>query len=142
MESRSKLLFTPDVIQRLEPGQVFVFGSNRLGKHGKGGALFAFKNCGAIYGQAEGLQGESYAIITKELRPYKPKVTLYEVEKGIRRFLEFATTRPDLQFLVTKIGCQLAGFDISQIAGLFRDNMDFERHTNVVLPREFWLYIS
>ena len=54
-------------IKNIKPYQIFVFGSNTQGRHGKGSALFAKQKCGAIYGQSSGLQGNSYAIITKDL---------------------------------------------------------------------------
>ena len=63
--------------------EIFVFGSNREGRHGKGAALFAYKNYGAIYGQAEGRQGNSYAIITKELKKDQPPVTISEIEQEL-----------------------------------------------------------
>lgn len=99
---------------------VFVFGSNREGRHGAGAALSAVLAHGAIYGQAEGLQGASYAIVTKELRQSKPPVTLAEVAKGVDKFIRFASIHPHLEFNVTKIGCGLAGFREEQIAPLFK----------------------
>lgn len=109
---------------------VFVFGSNLAGRHGKGAALFARQNRGAIYGQGEGLQGNSYAIPTKDgaLRT----LPLSSVAAHARRFIEFARSRPDLRFELTPIGCGLAGFVPSQIAPFFRD-----APPNVALPRVF-----
>jgi hypothetical protein len=98
---------------------IFVFGSNREGRHGKGAALYAVKNHGAIYGQAEGLQGDSYAIITKELRRGYPPVTLDEVEFGVRAFTAFAANHPQTRFEITRIGCGLAGFKWEQIRPFF-----------------------
>jgi hypothetical protein len=98
---------------------VFVFGSNRAGFHSLGAALHARKYCGAIYGQAEGRQGNSYAIITKELRRNYPPVTLEEVKQGVERFLDYAVDNQDVTFIVTPIGTGLAGFSHSQIAPLF-----------------------
>jgi hypothetical protein len=112
--------------------KIFVFGSNRQGRHGAGAALYAVQNYGAIYGQAEGLQGSSYAIITKELRSYKPKVTIEEVRVGVEKFLQFAKDHPELQFYVTPIGCGLAGFTPEQIAPFFK-----ECPSNIELPEEF-----
>lgn len=112
--------------------EVFVFGSNREGRHGAGAAKFAREKHGAIYGQAEGLQGNSYAIVTKELRHNKEAVTLEEVAEGVSRFLIFAQESPHLQFRVTPIGCGLAGFRPTRIAPLFA-----KRTRNVILPEEF-----
>lgn len=111
---------------------IFVFGSNREGRHGKGAALEAVKRHGAIYGQPEGLQGSSYAIVTKELRKHMPPVTLEEVAAGVGRFLLFSKSKPDWTFSVSPIGCGLAGFTPEQIAPLFRD-----APVNVWLPPVF-----
>jgi len=110
---------------------IFVFGSNRQGRHGKGAALKAMEY-GAVYGQPEGLQGNAYAIITKELRKYWPKVTLDEVAAGVTRFLSFAGHHPTWAFTVSPIGCGLAGFSPKEIAPMFRF-----RPENVLLPWEF-----
>lgn len=112
--------------------KVFVFGSNRSGRHGKGAALEAMQKWGAIYGQAEGLQGQSYAIITKELRRDRPPVTLDLIADGVQRFISFARSHPEMQFLVTPIGCGLAGFMPEQIAPLFAGIP-----SNVLLPHAF-----
>jgi hypothetical protein len=108
---------------------VFVFGSNPQGRHGKGAALTARLQYGAIYGQAEGRQGNAYGIITKELRPGYPAITVEQVKVGVDRFLDYARLNPGLTFKVTAIGCGLAGFKPSQIAPLFKGCPD-----NVHLP--------
>jgi len=112
--------------------RIFVFGSNRQGRHGKGAALTAKLEHGAIYGQAEGLQGNSYAIVTKELRSDWPRVTKCDVGIGIQKFLAFARNNPNWDFDVTAIGCGLAGFTPSEIAPAFLNAPD-----NVHLPQEF-----
>ncbi len=88
-------------------GDVFVFGSNLAGRHGRGAAKFAVENHGAIYGQGEGMQGQSYAIPTKTetLGP----MAWREIEKGVERFCAYARTRPDDRFHLTPVGCGLAG---------------------------------
>lgn len=100
---------------------VFVFGSNTAGRHGKGAALFARQQRGAIYGQGEGLQGNSYAIPTKGQLPDRTLVplTLPEIHRHVQRFLAFATSRPDLEFEVTPIGCGLSGFTPAVIGPMF-----------------------
>lgn len=116
---------------------IFVFGSNTEGRHGKGATLTAYQNHGAIYGNPRGRQGNSYAIITKELRPTHPPVTIGEVAIRIRAFLYYATQHPDDTFNVTRIGCDLAGFTPQQIAPLFKG------HTpNVILPPDFAAILS
>jgi hypothetical protein len=111
---------------------IFVFGSNTQGRHGAGAAWTAFRDHGAIYGQAEGLQGDSYAIITKELRGNHPKITLKDVKAGVKKFLDFAREHEELTFRLTPIGCGLAGFRAEQIAPLFEN-----APKNVVMPSEF-----
>lgn len=100
---------------------IFVFGSNREGRHGKGAALTARKNYGAIYGQPEGIQGQSYAIITKELRPWINSVQIDEIKQGVDKFILFANNHREYNFLITRIGCGLAGFNWeTQIKPLFK----------------------
>jgi hypothetical protein len=111
---------------------IFVFGSNREGRHGKGAALDALLKWSAKNGTAWGLQGRSYAIVTKELRPDFPPVTLEEIRVQVGEFLAFARSRPELRFLVTAIGCGLAGFTPKDIAPMFKDCPK-----NVILPKEF-----
>lgn len=113
---------------------VFVFGSNRAGRHGKGAALWACQHRGAIYGQGEGLQGNSYAIPTKGARPRGALWTLglEEIKAHVDQFLAFATSRPDLTFQLTPIGCGLAGYRHEQIAPMFNNPP-----ANVLLPAEF-----
>jgi hypothetical protein len=110
--------------------RIFVFGSNLAGRHGKGAALAAKKYHGAIYGQSEGLQGNSYAIPTKDaiLTP----LPLDRIEKHAKCFVAFARSNPDLTFALTAIGCGLAGYKPAQIAPFFRD-----APANILLPEEF-----
>lgn len=105
---------------------IFVFGSNRQGIHGAGAALEARQRYGAILGQPEGLQGDSYAIVTKELRPDQPPVTLEEVQRGVTNFLNFARAHPELWFYVTPVGTGLAGFTMDQIAPMFESALPME----------------
>jgi hypothetical protein len=97
---------------------IFVFGSNLAGRHGKGAALFAKQNHGAIYGVGWGIQGNSYGIPTKdgELRT----MPLSAIEGGVQRFIDFAVRHPSWTFNVTRIGCGLAGYTDAQIAPMFR----------------------
>lgn len=98
--------------------QIFVFGSNLAGRHGKGAALHARLVHGAIYGQGFGFQGQSYAIPTKNwsIRP----LPLSEIDRYVDKFVCFAIEHPELTFNVTRIGCGLAGYKDSDIAPLFR----------------------
>lgn len=115
---------TPDIITALTPGQIFVFGSNKLGHHAGGAARVAVDRFGAILGRGEGLQGDSYALPTME----GPE----QMAAAVGRFLDFAASHPALIFLVTKIGTGIAGYSIEDVAPLFAE------HTpNVILPVEF-----
>lgn len=112
--------------------KIFVFGSNLAGIHGAGSALEARKNYGAIYGQGIGLQGNSYAIPTKDKNL---KVLPLDIIKNyVDQFIDFANNNPEMDFHVVKIGCGLAGYTEEQIKPLFI-NAPF----NVVLP-EKWRY--
>lgn len=100
-------------------GKIFVFGSNLSGLHGGGAAAFAHKHRGAIWGNGEGLQGQSYAIPTKYFEIIG-SLTLEQVQFHVDKFKTFAKKNPKLEFEVTRIGCGLAGFTDEQIAPLFK----------------------
>lgn len=97
--------------------EIFVFGSNLAGRHGKGAALFARQNHGAIYGQGIGLQGNSYAIPTKNMSIQVLPLPL--IEGFVQEFITFAVEHPEMSFNVTRIGCGLAGYTDEQIAPMF-----------------------
>ena len=96
---------------------IFVFGSNLAGRHGAGAALFARKNHGAIYGQGVGMQGNSYAIPTKDERINT--MPLDRIKPYVEEFLRFTLSRPDLTFQLTAIGCGLAGYSRDEIEPMF-----------------------
>lgn len=114
----------------MRAARIFVFGSNLAGRHGKGAALFAKKYRGAIQGQAEGLQGRSYAIPTKDhtLEP----LSLDAIWEGVFRFRKFAEAHPELIFELTPIACGLAGYEYDEVAWMFDGCSD-----NIDLPVEF-----
>lgn len=119
--------YTPEMITELKDNEIFVFGSNLAGAHGGGAARVAYNKFGAVWGQGVGLQGQCYAIPTMHggtdaIKPY------------VDEFIEFASKHPEYTFLVTKIGCGIAGFAIGDIAPLFSGAMSVG---NIVLPREF-----
>jgi hypothetical protein len=112
--------------------QVFVFGSNLAGRHGKGAALYARRTYGAVYGVGEGRTGNSYAIPTKghhlEILP------LSEIQANLIKFAAYARANPDDTFLLTPIGCGLAGYSQEEIRPLvWRANMP----SNVMLTKEW-----
>lgn len=96
---------------------IFVFGSNQAGRHGKGAALYALKHHGAIYGQGWGRQGNSYGIPTKDR--YLRTRHLDEIETDIYNFLFYAEEHPELEFDLTPIGCGLAGYKQEEIKPFF-----------------------
>lgn len=110
----------------------FVFGSNEAGRHGKGAALFAKKNHGAIYGQGFGLQGNSFAIPTKDGQ--LNVLPLDKIGAYVKAFLDFARSNPDMLFQLTPIGTGLANYSKTEIAKILYDNYV---PRNVVLTREW-----
>ena len=123
------LIPSPSDITTLARNEVFVFGSNRGGRHGKGAAKQAVK-WGARMGQGEGLMGQTYGISTKDAN--LQVLTLREIQINVDRFIRCALTHPELIFLVTAIGTGLAKLKVSDIAPMFRGAPD-----NVRLPKSF-----
>lgn len=99
-------------------GEIFVFGANLRGAHGKGAAKVAHEQFGCPYGHYFGLTGKSYAIPTKDARIETLELT--EIKSFVQQFVEFAKRRPKLKFFVTRIGCGLAGYEDEEIARLFK----------------------
>lgn len=116
---------------------VFVFGSNTQGRHGAGAARCAVQYYGAIYGQAEGRQGYSYAIVTKELRPGYTQPGMQEIRAGVERFVEYARAHPELCFYITAVGCGLAGFNPRDVAPMFHGVPE-----NCLLPPRWEQYLG
>ena len=119
---------TPEHITSLKSNEIFVFGSNLAGAHAGGAAYLANQRFGAVMGQGVGLQGQSYAIPTMQggantILPY------------VEEFIAFAQQHPEMTFLVTKIGCGIAGFTPAEIAPLFAGAIEVE---NIHLPMDFW----
>lgn len=106
---------------------VFVFGSNEGGHHGAGAAKHAMREWGAIWGTGIGHAGDSYAIPTKDRNIQTLPIAI--VAQYVQEFLTYARASPDNLFLVTRVGCGLAGFTDSQIAPMFRGAPD-----NCLLP--------
>ena len=119
--------YTPDFIAELKDNEIFVFGSNLAGSHGGGAAWLAYERFGAVWGQGVGLQGRSYGIPT--MQGGVETIRLY-----VDEFISFAAKHPEYKFLVTRIGCGIAGFTVREIAPLFAKAVDIE---NVLLPKDF-----
>ena len=123
--------YTPDYIDMLLPRQIFVFGSNVLGYHIGGASGTARKRFGAVWGQAEGLQGQSYAIPVdygKDVRKDD------EVKVAVERFIAFAKEHTELFFFVTRVGCGIAGYHDDEMAQFFKEASELK---NVCLPKSF-----
>lgn len=119
--------FTPNKITSLENNEIFVFGSNLKGLHGGGAARIAYQKFGAQWGKGVGIQGNSYGIPTMHggvdvIKPY------------VDEFIEFALSNKEYTFLVTRIGCGIAGFSPNEIAPLFTKAIEIE---NILLPMDF-----
>ena len=128
MEKDYSKRITPDYITSLKPNEIFVFGSNLAGMHGGGAARMARLYFGAVLGNGDGPQGQSYAIPTMQggvetIRPY------------VDKFIVYAKAHPEQTFLVTPIGCGIAGFTPDDIAPLFEKAVNVE---NIHLPQSFW----
>lgn len=123
---------SPSEIKVLKDTEIFVFGSNEAGIHGAGAARYAMY-FGAHIGGSFGMHGSSFAIPTKDWRIQT--LPLDHIGFYVSRFIDFAKHVPDLVFLVTPIGCGLAGYQPKDIAPLFKEAMSVE---NIHLPQSFW----
>lgn len=104
------------------PAAVFVFGANLAGRHGAGAALDAVRLYGAERGRGVGPMGRSYAIPTKGASLHTLPLPLIAWHVGT--FCQYARHQPSTPFVVTRIGCGLAGWTDADIAPLFRDAPD------------------
>jgi hypothetical protein len=131
--------YSPDNIIELEDNEVIVYGQNVEARHGAGAAKHALK-FGAVYGLG-GYQGNTYGIITTDLsKSYRPSVDIQVVIDEIDKFITFAKNNPHLTFLVTEVGCGLAGFTVEQVAPLFKPVL-LNSISNVRLPKRFVRYL-
>lgn len=128
---------TNDYITSLKKNEIFVFGSNESGIHGGGAAKLSIK-WGAEYGNPEGIQGNTYAIPTKDKSIFRT-LEIKEIKPYVDSFIEYAKNNEDKTFLVTEIGCGLAGLTPEQVAPLFKNVVHIE---NVNLPQKFWNIIT
>lgn len=122
---------SPDSIRQLKDNEIFVFGSNIQGMHGGGAARFAYEHFGAEWGVGEGLTGQCYALPTMEGDE--------SFRHAVARFTQCAKENPSLTFLVTAVGCGIAGYSEEQVAPWFAEASQLE---NVYLPESFWRFLS
>ena len=131
MEEKENKGYTPDYIDSLMPNQIFVFGSNILGYHTGGASGTARKKFGAVWGQAEGLQGQSYAIPVDFGNGIRKDT---EVRFSVEKFITFAKENEKLFFFVTRIGCGIGGYRDEEMAQFFKEALELK---NVSLPKSF-----
>ncbi len=127
LDENGRTRYTPENITTLAEDEIFVFGSNLQGMHGGGAAAVACRCFGAVWGQGVGLQGQSYAIPTMQ-------GGVETIEPYVNDFITFAKEHPEQRFLVTKIGCGIAGFREEEIAPLFAKALGVP---NIILPFSF-----
>jgi len=128
------------------PNQIFVFGSNTQGRHGKGSALFAKQKCGAIYGQPHGIQGNSYALCTKDLTKYvHPSVSKDNIIEQIIELYKFIEKNADKDFYIAYKGegINLNGFSPKEMAQMFLEafklsNVNIMNLRNLVFHKTFY----
>jgi len=120
---------TPDIIRKLNENEVFVFGSNLAGFHGAGAAKTALVKFGAHYGKGEGLQGQSYAFPTLGFSLNKLKQNRLEI--SVDNLYKCCRDNPNKNFLLTKVGCGLAGFTEDYMKSLFIQ----PRPVNLIFPQ-------
>ncbi len=116
-----------DRIAELGENEIFVFGSNIQGAHGGGAAWYAHRQFGAEWGVGEGLTGRTYALPTMEGKA--------SLKKAVEHFIACAKEHPELIFLVTAVGCGIAGYTPDEVAPLFKEATSLE---NVYLPEVFY----
>ncbi len=120
------------MITTLKPNEYFVFGSNTRGAHGKGAARQAYIDFGAKWGVGEGLTGQCYAFPTLDGR--LRKLTVPELRASVERLYACCAAHPEKRFLLTKVGCGLAGYPEDLMHGLFS-----EHPHNLILPKDWSL---
>lgn len=119
------------MVTKLSDCEIFVFGSNLAGHHGGGAAKTAHKLFGAQWGVGDGPTGHCYALPTMQggvetIKPYADK------------FIQYAIEHPDNRFLLTPVGCGIAGFKDSEMAPLFSKALDVP---NIAVPKQWLPYM-
>ena len=133
MKQKGYVAYTPEVVESLKEGQVFVFGSNLIGYHSGGASLIAMQRFGAVWGQAEGPQGQCYAIPVDIRGEAVENVSAY-MKRHIDKFLAYVKEHKNQFFIVIRVGCGNAGFDEEFMAPFFKEALKME---NVSLPKSF-----
>lgn len=123
------------MITEIKEGEVFVFGSNYAGNHAGGAARQAHDDFGAEMGIGEGLTGACYAFPTLESDMNRRGRRGLEMSRN--RLYSTARALPDMQFLLTKVGCGIAGYPEDEMKSLFADAPE-----NVILPEDWAVAIT
>ena len=134
LHKTSKQNVTPEWIDSLKENEIFVFGCRNSGRHFDGASNFALKHFGAVMGQREGRQGQSYAIPT-----IGGVIGLKEIRQSVKTFTRYAQEHLELHFLVTPIGCEGGCCKVWEIAPMFRKA---SKLPNVSLPKDFWVELD
>lgn len=121
-------------ITNLKSHEIFVFGSNMQGEHVGGAAKIAYEKFGADWGLEEGESGQTYAIPTVDFTS-DDRMELEDIKVFVQRFIEHVKVNQNKKYIVTAIGCGIAGFEYSEIAPMFSECLFIG---NVSLPKEFW----
>ena len=121
-----KIRLSANKIEHLRENEIFVFGSNKQGAHGGGAARFAMNKFGAEWGVGEGLTGQCYALPTMEGEK--------SFKQAVSTFIDCAKAHPELTFLVTPVGCGIAGYTPGQVKPWFEEAKTL---SNVYLPESF-----
>ena len=79
--------------------------------------------------------GKTFAIPTKDWDVQV--LPLPVIQFYVSRFLDFTKTKPNLNFLVTQIGCGLAGYKVEEIAPMFKSIS-----RNVIFPASFRPFVE
>lgn len=124
-------------LREFKENEIYVFGSNERGRHGLGSALIALEKFGAKEGVGFGLEGQSFAIPTKDKKI--KTLSIVQIKYFVDQFIIFAKRKPELTFYVVEIGCMNAGYDPKDIAPLFKEAVNLE---NIFLPERFWKVLN
>lgn len=122
--------YNGDILVDLDENEIMVFGSNLAGRHGAGAAKYAHEHFGAVYGLAEGIAGRSYAFPTLDGR--LGKLSHGRLLLSAANLFLDCDTYPELTFIVTKVGCGLAGYDEEYMRSFF-----LYPAPNMVLPEDW-----
>jgi hypothetical protein len=122
-----------DPIMVLEPNEIFVFGSNTAGRHGRGAALQARLQWGAKWGVGEGFTGQCWAFPTLDGSDGQlTQLPIHSMEASRDLLYTACNQHPDKIFLLTKVGCGLAGYPEEMMRGLF-----VNPPPNLILPQDW-----